>query len=49
MSSTLFELPIPGPEEQEKSLTLAKRLIAQCEQAGGVISFSDYMATVLYD
>ncbi|HHO70399.1 MAG TPA: SAM-dependent methyltransferase, partial [Halothiobacillus sp.] len=41
--------PIPGPEEQEKSLTLAKRLIAQCEQAGGVISFSDYMATVLYD
>jgi len=47
--TTLFELPVPSPDEQASSLRLAERVIARCEQVGGVIGFDEYMATVLYD
>ncbi|MGC9456143.1 MAG: class I SAM-dependent methyltransferase [Halothiobacillaceae bacterium] len=45
----MFELPVPPEADQAASLALAERLIDRCAEAGGTISFAEYMATVLYD
>ncbi|MFP4295964.1 MAG: class I SAM-dependent methyltransferase [Halothiobacillaceae bacterium] len=45
----MFELPVPPEADQAGSLALAERLIARCADAGGSMSFAEYMAAVLYD
>jgi len=45
---TLAQLPRPAADEIAHSNRLVEFLIAEMEQHGGIISFRDYMRTVLY-
>jgi len=45
---TLAQLPRPAADEIAHSNRLVKFLITEMEQHGGIISFRDYMRTVLY-
>ncbi len=43
------ELPQPSSEQMEHSIQLIEKIIHHIEQAGGVISFQDYMQHCLYE
>ena len=43
------ELPLPDPAQIEHSSRLVERIVTRIGQAGGVLSFSDYMQACLYE